>query len=214
MSETGSVTDAAALEFDIADQSPVGITVCDASRDGRPVVYANERFLELTGFDRSAILGRNWLALQGRATRAEAVERVRDAVRAGESVTVDLRLYRADGDPFWDRVRVTPVTDGGKVSHFVGFHEDVTAEKQREGTLEALHGVATRMQDEETVDGVCDRTVSAAADLLEFDLCTVVVRDGEWLVPRATSAETPPDGSRRMRIDQGLAGETYQTGES
>ena len=85
---------------------------------------------------------------------------------------------------------------------------------RRAAVIETLHDVATTIQTEETVAGVCERTVTAAADLLDFNLCTIMIRDGERLVPRATSAAAPPDGSQQMRIDEGLAGKTYQTGES
>ena len=85
---------------------------------------------------------------------------------------------------------------------------------RRAAVIETLHDVATTIQTEETVEAVCKRTVAAAANLLDFNLCTVVIREGEWLVPYATSADAPPDGSRRMRIGEGLAGKTYQTRQS
>jgi PAS domain S-box-containing protein len=200
---------------EIVDQSPVGVTVCEPSREQTPVVYANDRFLEMTGRDRAAVVGQSWLTMQGPETSAKRVRRVRRAFEAGETTTLELRLYRADGEPFWDRVRVTPMADGADgVTRCVGFHEDVTDEKRRRETVEAIHAAATRIQGEETVEAVCERTVREAANLLDFALCSLLLRDGEWLVPRARSADAPPDGSRRMRVDQGLAGETYQTGES
>jgi len=85
---------------------------------------------------------------------------------------------------------------------------------RRENAIEALHDVAITIQTEESVEAVCERTVSAAADILEFNLCTILFREGEWLVPYATSEDAPSDGSRPMRIDQGLAGKTYETGRS
>ncbi|MFO7926832.1 GAF domain-containing sensor histidine kinase [Natronomonas sp.] len=86
--------------------------------------------------------------------------------------------------------------------------------RRRTTVIKTLHDVAIAIQSEETARGVCERTVSAAAELLDFNLCTVVIREGEWLVPYATSADAPSDGSRRMETDEGLAGKTYQTGES
>lgn len=85
---------------------------------------------------------------------------------------------------------------------------------RRTAIVETLHDVATTIQTETTTTGVCERTVSAAADLLDFNLCTIVIREGEWLIPYATSADAPPDGSQKMKVDTGLAGKTYQTGES
>lgn len=86
--------------------------------------------------------------------------------------------------------------------------------RPRADVIETLHDVATTIQTEETAEAVCERTVSAAAALLDFNLCTVLIREGEWLVPYATSSDAPPDGSRRMQIDEGLAGQTYQTRQS
>jgi signal transduction histidine kinase len=86
--------------------------------------------------------------------------------------------------------------------------------RRRAAVIETLHDVATTIQTEETVTDVCERTVAAAADLLDFNLCTIVIREDDWLVPYATSADAPSDGSQRMRVDEGLAGKTYQTGES
>ncbi|WP_415381067.1 ATP-binding protein [Halosimplex sp. TS25] len=200
---------------DIVAQAPVGITRFDASQEGSPVVYANERFLEMTGYAAAEVVGRDWLALRGEETDAASVAVLRDAVAASERAAVELRNYHADGTPFWNRVRVAPLRDGSdEVSEFVAFHEDVTEEKRHEETVEALHAVATRLQTEESVDAVCQRTVTAAATLLDYDMCTILIRDGDWLVPRATAAGAPADGSRRMRLDQGLAGKTYQTGEA
>ncbi|PSP70043.1 histidine kinase [Halobacteriales archaeon QH_8_67_27] len=201
--------------YDIVDQAPVGITKFDTTAEGTPVVYANDRFLEMTGYDESAVLGEDWLALRGPGTDGERVERLRAATEAGEQATAELRNYRADGTSFWNRIRVAPLRDGsGEVTEFMAFHEDVTEKKRHEETLESLHQVATELQTESTVDAVCERTIAVAASLLDFDMCTIITREGDWLVPRATAEGAPPDGSRRMRLDQGLAGETYQTGES
>jgi len=202
------------FEYDVVDQSPVGVTICDPSQEGMPVVYANDQFLETAGYDRAEIVGQSLLTMRGPETSESTVERVRQAVTASESVSVELRLHRANGEPFWDRVRIAPLSDDtGTVTSYVVFHEDVTDEKRRRETLEALHAAATRIGGAETVEEACERTVGEAANVLDFDLCSILLRDGEWLVPRANSADAPPDGSRRMRLDQGLAGETYRSGE-
>ena len=64
------------------------------------------------------------------------------------------------------------------------------------------------------LEAASEQTVAAAADILEFHMCSVLFREGDWLVPYAVSADAPPDGSRRMRTDQGLAGRTLQSRES
>lgn len=87
-------------------------------------------------------------------------------------------------------------------------------ESRRDRKLKTLHDAATDIQASDSVDTVCERTVAAAEDILEFELCTIMLASDGWLEPVAMSSDAPPDGARRMRVDQGLAGKTYQTQES
>jgi len=85
----------------------------------------------------------------------------------------------------------------------------------REETLKTLHSAATDIQACDSVEGACERTVAAAEDVLEFELCSILLHDDDGhLVPLAISSDAPEDGSRRLRDDQGLAGKTYQTENS
>jgi len=120
------------------DEAPIGITMTDPGQEDNPVVYANAEFERLTGYTEAEVLGRNCRFMQGEATDPDAVDRLREGIVAEEPVTVELRNYRKDGTPFWNRVTVAPITDGrGTVENFVGFQEDVTERKTYEQRLEA-----------------------------------------------------------------------------
>ncbi|MUV57955.1 PAS domain-containing protein, partial [Halogeometricum sp. CBA1124] len=67
------------------DEAPVGITIADASLPDDPLVYVNDAFESLTGYDESEALGRNCRYLQGPGTDAEPVAELRRAVDAEES---------------------------------------------------------------------------------------------------------------------------------
>ena len=115
------------------ESSPVGISIADAARDDEPLVYVNDEFLELTGYDRNEVLGRNCRFLQGPDTREEPVAELRAAIDAAEAITVDLRNYRKDGSAFWNRLTVTPIeNEEGEATHFLGYQEDVSEEKLAE----------------------------------------------------------------------------------
>jgi len=135
------------------------------------------------------------------------------AIERGERYDHELRVVRDNGTVRWVRVIGNPQFENGEVVSIRGTIQDITEQKRRRRVLEALHREATEIQSEETVESVCEHTVRAAASVLDLDVCSVLIRDGEWLVPRATSADAPPDSTRSMRIDQGLAGKTYQSGE-
>lgn len=118
------------------DAAPIGIAIADATRPDNPLVYVNERTQSMTGYDAEAMLGRNCRFLQGPETDPERVAEVRAAIAEARPVTVQLRNYREDGTVFWNRLSIAPIRDGETVTHFVGFQQDVTDEKNREQSLD------------------------------------------------------------------------------
>jgi len=119
------------------DEAPVGITITDPDLPDNPMVYVNDRFVEMTGYDRDDAVGVNCRFLQGKNTSEEPVARLREAIAAEEPESVELLNYRKDGTPFWNRVSIAPIRDGdGSVSEWVGFQEDITEFKHRETALE------------------------------------------------------------------------------
>jgi len=124
------------------DAADVGITIADARTPNNELVYVNEKFCEITGYDEAEMLGRNCRTLQGSGTEPGPVAALQEAIAAEETVSQELRNYRADGTPFWNLVTVTPVrNDRGEVTHFVGFQQDITDRKRRERLLEVLDRV-------------------------------------------------------------------------
>lgn len=116
--------------------APVGITITDATDESNPIIYVNETFEELTGYAAADCRGHNHQFLFGEQTDPEQVETVRRAMDDEDSVSVELRNYRADGTAFWNRVSIAPVEDDdGDVTHFVCFHQDITDRKTRERDL-------------------------------------------------------------------------------
>ncbi|WP_418285720.1 PAS domain-containing protein [Halorubrum sp. DTA46] len=119
------------------DEAPVGITITDPDRPDNPMVYVNDRFVEMTGYGRDEAVGVNCRFLQGPDTDEESVAQLRAAVDAEHPASVELLNYRKDGTEFWNRVSVAPIRDDdGRVTEWVGFQEDITAFKEREAALE------------------------------------------------------------------------------
>ena len=84
----------------ILDTCINGITLSDPDQPDNPIVYANEAFELITGYDRDEILGRNCRFLQGDDRDQPEIERIREALREHTPVTVTLRNYRKDGELF------------------------------------------------------------------------------------------------------------------
>jgi len=81
----------------ILDTCINGITLSDPVQPDNPIVYANEAFELITGYDRDEIVGRNCRFLQGDDREQPEIERIREALREQKRVTVTLRNYRKDG---------------------------------------------------------------------------------------------------------------------
>ncbi len=164
------------LKEDAMDGAPVGISISDPSIPDNPLIYVNDQFVELTGYDRETILGTNCRFLQGEDTDQTKVETMADSVRKEEPVAVELVNYRKDGERFWNRVEIAPIRDDdGEVTHFVGYQADVTDRKEAELAL---------ARERETLDHLLSRVTSLVPDITE-----TIVRAGSREALEAALAE-------------------------
>ncbi len=113
------------------------------------------------------------------------------------------------------RIRTLPVTGAdGSVDRVMAVARDITERRARERKLTALHDVADELATSGSVDAVCERTITASREILEFDLSVFNIEDDGVLSVRAVSEEVPPEGMTDMPIEEGLAGRAYRTGTS
>ena len=128
------------------DEANVSIQITDPTQADNPLVYVNDGFERMTGYTRDEAIGRNPRFLQDEATDSEKRAQLREAVRAEESVSLELRNERKDGTPYWTRISLTPVTDeSGTVSNYIGIQQDVTERKEREIQTEARKELLRRI---------------------------------------------------------------------
>ena len=103
-----------------------------------PVVFANDAFCRLTGYERGEIVGRNCRFLQGPETDQAVVSRVREAVKAAQPIATDICNHRKNGEPFWNRLLLAPVRDAdGELAYFFASQVDVTVEREHLAGLES-----------------------------------------------------------------------------
>ncbi|AWN38751.1 PAS domain-containing protein [Methylobacterium radiodurans] len=101
--------------------------VTDPHQFDNPIVFANNAFLALTGYERFEVMGRNCRFLQGPETNPGAVARIREAVRNETALTIDLLNYRRDGTTFRNALYLGPVhDDAGALRYFFASQLDVS----------------------------------------------------------------------------------------
>ncbi len=120
-----------------ANTTAEGITISTLSEEDMPLIYVNEGFERLTGYSKQEVIGKNCRFLQGRETEATSVEEIRKAIRNGTECTVELLNYKKNGEPFWNRLSITPLKDNnGNITHFVGIQSDITELQETKKRLE------------------------------------------------------------------------------
>jgi diguanylate cyclase (GGDEF)-like protein/PAS domain S-box-containing protein len=128
-----------------------GIVITRCSGRDNPIEYVNPAFERITGYRLDEAIGRDsrFMAAPGMDTEARLL--LRRAIDERREVNVTFRNQRKDGVLFWNDLTITPVADEkGRITHFIGVINDITALKQRTALLEhevhhdALTGLANR----------------------------------------------------------------------
>jgi len=110
-----------------------GIVISDATLPDNPLIYCNDAFTKITGYEAHEVLNQNCRFLQRDDTQQEALDELRQAIKDERETQVILRNYKKDSTLFWNRLILSPIRDSNNhVTHFIGIQEDITQSKQNE----------------------------------------------------------------------------------
>ena len=133
----------------VMDHMPVSVTLADTTGADCPLVYVNDEFCRTTGYGFADVIGQNCRFLQGEGTDAEAIERIRRAIRTGDALEIEVLNYRKSGEPFWNHLKLSPVHDTAeRIVGFIGIQRDISADRDtlraalQRGKLEAVGRMA------------------------------------------------------------------------
>lgn len=123
------------------DASSNGILITDALGSDNAVVYANQGFETITGFNREEVIGQNCRFLLNEDRQGEQnkqLEKLRTAIAHGQECEVVLKNYRKDGASFWNHLYLSPIYNQQNfLVNFIGIQTDVTQQKLAEQQLRA-----------------------------------------------------------------------------
>ncbi|GAA2000859.1 diguanylate cyclase [Nakamurella flavida] len=144
-----------------------GSTIADAAQPDLPLVYVNQSFTDMTGYEADEVLGRNCRFLQGPDTDPAVVRSIRAAIQEGRDSRTVLLNHRKDGTPFHNELTISTVRDdAGQITHLIGVQIDVTdqVELQRELTEQATTDSLTGLGNRKRVTDTLQSWQSAATD--------------------------------------------------
>jgi PAS domain S-box-containing protein len=108
----------------------------DNKESNSPVIFANDSFLSLTGFDRNEVLGQSFDALCGGHADPATLAQIKATFVDGSENDLEICFRRKDGTTFWAAVFISPVRDKNEdvVQYFASF-VDVTQHIQEKEHL-------------------------------------------------------------------------------
>jgi PAS domain S-box-containing protein len=99
-----------------------------------PIIFANDAFLELTGYERDEMLGASFTSLMAKGIGSAETAMI-DAAFAGTADSEPVICYRRrDETTFWASVFISPVcnADGVVVQHFVSIVDETEHRKKQD----------------------------------------------------------------------------------
>lgn len=136
--------------------SSLAMVLTDPALPDNPILFANDAFLQLTGYSRHEVDGRNCRFLQGSGSDPLAIRQITEAIQNASDISIDILSYKKDETPFWSSLYVSPVLDAsGTPQYFFLSLQDVTMRKQYEFAIHDMKQelewkVKTRTRDLET----------------------------------------------------------------
>ena len=127
--------DNALIKLSLAvEQSSSSVIITDLKGD---IEYVNETFVTITGYSRDEVIGRNPRLLKSGKTHSETYVDMWATLIKGDAWQGEVINLTKQGIEYIELVKITPVRQSnGKITHYLGLKEDITAQKQVELCLQ------------------------------------------------------------------------------
>ncbi len=150
----------------VAERTRMPLVFSDPDLPGNPIIYANDSFLALSGYDRDDVLGRNYHFLIGPCTDPAARAEIDAAFEEGYGAAYpEVCYHRKDGGTFWAIMFIGPVlnTNGEVVQHFASFLDITRRKRDEERTKHLLDELDHRVKNTlATVQAIARQSLSGS----------------------------------------------------
>ena len=107
--------------------SSIAFVVSNPRLPDNPIIMCNDAFMQLTGYQKGEIIGRNCRFLAGQDTEPALTKTIGESVRNHKPVLVEILNYKRDGSPFRNGLMVAPMfDDDGELAYFLGSQMELT----------------------------------------------------------------------------------------
>ncbi len=139
-------------------------TLEDSSDTSSVIVFVNEAFTRIMGYDSNEVIGRSPSMFRGLESDHQPYKRIKQELLLGHPASLETLEYRQDGTPIWVQLSIVPIRNvQGHYTHRVSWRRDIT-ERKRNELLEAQRNEVLEL----ALQGVpLPETLQSVAALLE-----------------------------------------------
>jgi PAS domain S-box-containing protein len=115
------------------EQSPVSIVITDMEAN---IEYVNQKFLDITGYSRNEVIGKNQRFLQSGLTPREVYTELWHKITNGDEWHGELQNRKKNGELYCASTKIMPIVDSRHVAtHYLSVNEDVTDRNRADESL-------------------------------------------------------------------------------
>jgi PAS domain S-box-containing protein len=149
-----------------ADTTRMPMVFTDAKKPDNPIIYANDAFLELTGYERDELLAQSFNFLLANPSDREVLDEIAAAF-AGKEDCSDTGYRRKNGNIFYASLFVSPVRDeaGNIYQHFISLVDTTKHELARKHAAMLIDELNHRVKNTlATVQSIVTQAVRNSSD--------------------------------------------------
>lgn len=149
-----------------AETTRMPMVFTDAKEANNPIIFANDSFLKLTGYDRDELLAQRFNFLLARPTNRDDLEQIAKAFATAED-NEEVRYRHKDGTAFCATIFANPVKDeeGKVVQHFVSLVDTTHHQRARENAAMLIDELNHRVKNTlATVQSIVTQSVRNNSD--------------------------------------------------
>lgn len=122
-----------------ADTTRMPMMFTDAKVPDHRIIYVNQAFLTLTGYEEHEVMGRSFNFFMERGTDPEMLTEIQTAFEGGRGLEPLVQYRCKNGSAVWLSIFITPVQnkDGNVDQHFASF-VNITRQKEEGERIRAL----------------------------------------------------------------------------
>lgn len=195
ITETKAIQDVLNIRNSALEAAQNSIIIVNTQLPDFPVIYCNDAFCSLTGYDRSEVVGRNCRFLQNDDRDQEGIITLRKAIAAEESCQTMLRNYKKDGTLFYNELSITPVRDSdGKLTHYIGIQNDDTERIREIQIKDQLRRILEGIARQDSIEDIGATIVEVLEDHLDCCMASIYKLDPKKKTLHKLAAPNMPQG--------------------